>query len=71
MNITVYCGSSLGNDPDFKQAAKDLGTWIATNNHTLVYGAGKVGMMGVIADAVVENGGSSIGVTPGFFIDMD
>jgi len=71
MNITVYCGSSHGADPDFTRMTIELGKWIGENGHTLVYGAGKVGAMGVVADAAIEYGGRVIGVTPGFFIEMD
>lgn len=46
MNITVYLGSTYGNDPDFKTKIIELGTWIAKNNHTLVFGGSKTGLMG-------------------------
>ena len=52
MNVTVYCGSSMGSDPDYKKAAEALGLWIAGNGHTLVYGGGNIGLMGIIADTV-------------------
>ena len=42
MNVTVYCGSSMGSDPDYKKAAEALGLWIAGNGHTLVYGGGNI-----------------------------
>lgn len=71
MNITVYCGAATGNDPAFREAAAELGKWMAENGHTLVYGGGKAGMMGVVADGVLDNGGKVIGVTPGFFVDRD
>ena len=68
MNITVYCGANCGRDPDFASRARELGTWMGQNGHRLVYGAGDVGMMGIISDAVLEAGGEVIGVTPEFFI---
>lgn len=68
MNITVYCGAKLGRDVEFRRRAHELGTWMAENGHRLVYGAGDVGMMGVIANAVLDGGGEVIGVTPDFFI---
>ena len=46
MNITVYCGASLGNDSTYQAAAKKLGKWIADGQHTLVYGGGKIGING-------------------------
>ena len=68
MNITVYCGAQTGKDPEFRKRAAELGTWIAENGHALVYGAGDVGMMGVISNAVMDAGGEVIGVTPEYFI---
>lgn len=68
MNITVYCGAQTGQDPEFRKRAAELGTWMAENGHALVYGAGDVGMMGVISNAVMEAGGEVIGVTPEYFI---
>ena len=46
MNITVYLGSTYGNDPDFKTKIIELGTWIAKNNHPLVLGGSKTGLKG-------------------------
>ena len=62
MKIAVYCGSKSGNDPAFLQAAKDLGKWIGSHGHTLVYGGATNGLMGVVADAVIEAGGEVIDV---------
>ncbi len=69
MNITVYLGSSPGNDPKYAKAADALGTWIASQGHRLVYGGSAVGLMGVLADAVLRGGGEVIGVEPRFFIE--
>lgn len=66
MHITVYCGASLGNNLTHEQAARDLGKWIAERQHTLVYGGGKAGLMGVVADSALANGGQVIGVMPTF-----
>lgn len=71
MNITVYCGSSMGSDPEYKIAAEQLGMWIATNGHTLVYGGGNVGLMGIIADTVLQNGGRVIGIIPEFLLHCE
>ena len=60
--ICVFCGSSSGSDPVFREAAGSLGTAIAANGHELVYGGGHVGLMGVVADAALAAGGSVIGV---------
>ena len=68
MNITVYCGAAEGMDPEFIERASELGAWMASKGHTLVYGAGNSGMMGAVSDALIEGGGEAIGVTPRFFI---
>lgn len=52
--------------PEYKKAAKDLGSWIAKEKHTLVYGGGRIGLMGALADSVIEGGGKVIGVIPEF-----
>ena len=69
MRIAVYCGSRSGDDPGFVEAARELGTWIGQHGHTLVYGAGFVGMMGALSEAVQEQGGGIIGVIPQFMVD--
>lgn len=71
MNICVFCGSSFGNNPIYTEAAKALGSLLAANHHTLVYGGGNVGLMGVIADSVLENNGQVIGVIPRFLMDRE
>ncbi len=68
MNVTVYCGSTMGTDPEFQTAAIDLGLWIAKGGHTLVYGGGNIGLMGMIADTVLDNGGRVVGVIPDFLL---
>jgi uncharacterized protein (TIGR00730 family) len=60
--IAVFCGSSPGADPRHAQAARDLGTLLASRELALVYGGGSVGLMGVIADAVLDAGGEVHGV---------
>ncbi|MGY4105244.1 LOG family protein [Ignavigranum ruoffiae] len=62
MNIAVYCGSKIGLNPKFSQAAKDLGSWLAQNKHTLIYGGASHGLMGLVADACLQAGGNVIGV---------
>lgn len=67
-NICVFCGSSFGNDPLFKEEASRLGRMMAADDKTLVYGGGNVGLMGAIADAVMNAGGRVIGVIPDFLM---
>ena len=67
MNITVYLGASVGNDPAFLPAVQELGNWIGSNGHALVYGGSKSGLMGALADSVLEAGGHVTGVEPSFF----
>ena len=64
MKIAVYCGSTLGNNEKYAKVAEKLGNWIGSNHHTLVYGGGKSGMMGVVANSVLKAGGDVIGVLP-------
>ena len=69
MNITVYLGARTGNEPVFRETAAEIGKWIAKAGHRLIYGGSAIGLMGVLADAVMEGGGEVIGVEPQFFID--
>tara|TARA_R110002049_G_scaffold4377_9_gene30576 strand:+ start:13142 stop:13744 length:603 start_codon:yes stop_codon:yes gene_type:complete len=62
--IVVFCGSSLGFNPIYKEAAVALGNYFANNKIGLVYGGGKIGMMGAISDTILANGGEVIGVIP-------
>ncbi|WP_166830828.1 LOG family protein [Thalassoroseus pseudoceratinae] len=62
--LCVFCGSSLGADSVYKEAAQELGGEIARRGMRLVYGAGNIGLMGVIADAVLDAGGEVVGVIP-------
>tara|TARA_R110001632_G_scaffold2297_8_gene10087 strand:+ start:3123 stop:3713 length:591 start_codon:yes stop_codon:yes gene_type:complete len=62
--IVVFCGSSLGFNPVYKQAAIELGNYFVANDITLVYGGGKIGMMGVLSETILNNGGKVIGVIP-------
>lgn len=64
MNIAVYCGSSAGNGVKYVESAKTLGRWIGESGNTLVYGGANQGLMGAVADSVLENGGRVIGVLP-------
>jgi uncharacterized protein (TIGR00730 family) len=62
--ICVFCGSSQGSRPEYRTAAEEMGRELVRRNVGLVYGGGKVGLMGVIADAVLKAGGEAVGVIP-------
>lgn len=64
--ITVFCGSSFGTDEIYKQQATLLGETLAKQDIELVYGGANVGLMGAVADGVLNNGGKVIGVLPNF-----
>ncbi|RZT42710.1 LOG family protein [Cupriavidus agavae] len=63
-SICVYCGSSPGFRPEYAEAAQELGRLMAGQGLALVYGGGKVGLMGIVADSVMAHGGTAIGIIP-------
>ncbi|HUL07855.1 MAG TPA: TIGR00730 family Rossman fold protein [Candidatus Acidoferrum sp.] len=63
-SVCVYCGSSRGANPRHAEAARELGAQLAGHGMRLVYGGGRIGLMGVVADAVLAVGGQVIGVIP-------
>ena len=65
-SVAVFCGSSLGVSPAFRAAAESLGQGIARAGWRLVYGGGQMGLMGVVADAALAEGGAVVGVIPDF-----
>ncbi|MEO5628173.1 MAG: TIGR00730 family Rossman fold protein [Thermomonas sp.] len=69
--ICVYCGSNTGRDPAYAAQAGVLGQRLATDGIALVYGGGNVGLMGIIADAVLAGGGEVIGVIPQQLVDWE
>ena len=69
MNITVYLGANEGNDPELISAVRQLGSWIGESGNALVYGGSKAGLMGELAESVLDAGGEVTGVEPQFFID--
>ena len=69
--VCVFCGSSVGNQPAYREAAEALGALLAGRGIGLVYGGGNVGLMGVIADAVMAKGGQAIGVIPQSLADRE
>ncbi|MBQ9060391.1 MAG: TIGR00730 family Rossman fold protein [Firmicutes bacterium] len=71
MNIAVYCGSRMGDDEEYAAAAVRLGQWICQAGHGMVYGGGNIGLMGLIADTVLEEGGAVTGVIPEFLIEAE
>jgi len=64
MRLCVFCGSQKGDDPRYAQAAVDLGKLLAERGIGIVYGGGRVGLMGILADAALAAGGEVIGVIP-------
>lgn len=69
--ITVFCGSSLGNEAVYKNQATLLGQILARQKIELVYGGANVGLMGVVADSVLSGGGKAIGVLPVFLREKE
>ena len=63
-SVCVYCGSSVGANPRYAEAAQQLGAELAEHGMRLVYGGGRIGLMGHVADAVLARGGQVIGVIP-------
>ncbi|HAC24723.1 MAG TPA: TIGR00730 family Rossman fold protein [Cytophagales bacterium] len=71
MNLCVFCGSRKGTRPEFERAANKIGRLMAECGITLVYGGGNIGLMGVLADAVLAGGGQVIGVIPDFLMQRE
>jgi uncharacterized protein (TIGR00730 family) len=69
--ICVFCASSRGANPRFAEAARELGRALVERGIGLVYGGGNVGLMGIVADAVIERGGEAIGVIPQALVDRE
>jgi uncharacterized protein (TIGR00730 family) len=69
--ICVYCGSNAGNRPEYADQAKALGRLLAARGIELVYGGGKVGLMGIVADAVLAAGGRAVGVIPRQLVEKE
>ena len=70
-SVCVYCGSRSGNDPEFTQQARALGTGLARAGMRLVYGAGDVGLMGEVARHAQAAGGETFGVIPQHLVDWE
>lgn len=70
-SVAVYCGSRTGASQAFTAAAAATGTWIGSRGGQLVYGGGKSGLMGVVADATLRAGGRVVGVIPTSLVDRE
>ena len=70
-SLAVFCGSSPGNRPAYTELAVRTGELIARRGLTLVYGGGRVGLMGSLADAALGGGGKVVGVIPQMLIDRE
>jgi uncharacterized protein (TIGR00730 family) len=71
VRVCVYCGSAPGDDPRFAAAARELGTALARAGIGVVYGGGRVGLMGTVADAALAAGGEVIGIIPRFLEERE
>ena len=71
MRICVFCGSNAGNDSAYADAAQSVGQGLVENDSQLVYGGGRAGLMGVVADAVLAAGGKVTGVIPRALVDQE
>ncbi|MBN9562466.1 MAG: TIGR00730 family Rossman fold protein [Alphaproteobacteria bacterium] len=65
-SVAVFCGSRPGGDPVYRRAAEALGDGLARSGKTLIFGGGRIGLMGAVADAALKAGGRVIGVIPDF-----
>ncbi len=70
-SVCIYCGSSAGTDPVFADAARELGERLARAGIRLVYGGGNLGLMGTVARAVLDAGGSVTGIIPDFLKERE
>ena len=70
-SVAVYCGSAPGADPKFADATRALARTMVENGVDLVYGGGRLGLMGLVADSVLELGGRAYGVIPQALVDIE
>ena len=70
-SVAVYCGSAIGSDPVFADSARETAEAMVSNGVDLVYGGGRLGLMGLIADRVLELGGHVYGVIPTALVDLE
>jgi uncharacterized protein (TIGR00730 family) len=70
-SVCVYCGSRAGVKPEFSQTARVVGAWIGQHGGQLVYGGGKAGLMGVVAQATLQAGGRVVGIIPQALVEKE
>jgi uncharacterized protein (TIGR00730 family) len=70
-SIAVYCGSREGSQPAFAYAAGEVGRWIGSHGGQLVYGGGNAGLMGLVAQATLDAGGTVVGIIPQSLVDRE
>ena len=70
-SIAVFCGSKAGNNPAYVEDAKIVGEILAEKNITLIYGAGNKGIMGAVANAVLDNNGKAVGIIPALLQEQE
>lgn len=71
MNVCIFCGSASGKNPVYKAAAVQVAELLVRSNASLVYGGGNIGLMGVLADEMMNRGGQVIGVIPDFLLQKE
>lgn len=71
MRLTIFCGARSGKNPIYAQKTQDLATWMIQEGHSLVFGGGKVGLMGVMADSLIAANSEAIGVMPTFLKERE
>lgn len=70
-SILLFCGSATGNDQRIIEEAKFFGRYLAQNNYRLIYGGGNIGIMGIVATEVMNNGGQVVGIIPQFLMEKE
>jgi len=70
-SVCVYCGSKPGASPEFARTARAVGRWIGEHGGQLVYGGGKNGLMGILADATLDAGGRVVGIIPTALVEKE
>jgi uncharacterized protein (TIGR00730 family) len=70
-SVCVYCGSKFGSDPRFSNLATEVGRWIGQHNGQLVYGGGRNGLMGIVADSTRAAGGRVVGIIPKALVERE
>lgn len=70
-SICVFCGSNYGESEEYKNTAEKLGEFLSKKNTTLIYGGGKVGLMGSVANSALQAGGNVVGIIPEFLRDKE